>query len=312
MILGAELLQGMDNMHLQWFADPSGDSDGTGGQQPAGKPETGDSEAGKPDTSGGQDGSSGAKDNTRASLTQSEKLPPYSEQLEKSLREDPAAQALIREHKDANELFKAYMDLRKNAGDSTGAIRKPGDEASQEELDAFYKAIGRPDSAGEYKLVREAPEGVELGDGNGEWLRAAAHEAGLTQAQAQKVFDAYNGYYMPQAQAVVEATKKSLHDVEELAKKELGEDEYKKAIGSAAEMATKIGGDEFVDFLENARVDGVPAGNHAGFVLGMARLAKRISEKIGDDVLEVSSLSQSERKKRSGYMVFPNTPGMDK
>lgn len=282
-----------DQIHLQWFADPSGDSGGEGGQEPAGKPETGDSNLGKPDTSGGQDGSSGTVI-TDGSSTQEVKLPPWSEQLEKSLRNDEALRDEILGIKDPNDLFKKYLEMKRGA-----------QTAADEPDSAASTASEIPTSADGYKL--DEVEGLDMG-----WIREMAFEAKLTGEQAQAVANQYTSTIKSLIDAELENGKKAVETALAAAKEEFGA-EWEKALGTASRLAKEIGGEEFLDFLENARLDGVKAGDHPQFVQGLARLAKRIEAKVGQDVFEGNDMAivGTRPSRKKGYLTFPNTPGMD-
>lgn len=290
----AERLQDSFNkVHLQWFADPSGDSGGEGGQQPAGKPETGDSAAGKPDTSEGQDGSSGTVI-TEGSSTQDVKLPPWSEQLEKSLRNDEALREEILGIKDPNDLFKRYLELKK------------GDQKAADEPDSAASSTPEiPESAEGYGLTEI--EGLDVS-----WVGQLAANAKMSKEQAASIADGYANTIKSMVEAELENGKKAVETALTQAREEFGAD-WEKAVGTASRMVKEIGGEEFVDFLNNARLDGVKAGDHPDLVLGLARLAKRIEQKVGQDVFEGNDMAivGSRPKSKKGYLTFPNTPGMD-
>ena len=290
----AERLQDSFNkVHLQWFADPSGDSGGEGGQQPAGKPETGDSAAGKPDTSEGQDGSSGTVI-TEGSSTQDVKLPPWSEQLEKSLRNDEALREEILGIKDPNDLFKRYLELKK------------GDQKAADEPDSAASSTPEiPESAEGYGLTEI--EGLDVS-----WVGQLAANAKMSKEQAASIAEGYANTIKSMVESELENGKKAVETALTQAREEFGAD-WEKAVGTASRMVKEIGGEEFVDFLNNARLDGVKAGDHPDLVLGLARLAKRIEQKVGQDVFEGNDMAivGSRPKNKKGYLTFPNTPGMD-
>lgn len=72
-----------------------------------------------------------------------------------------------------------------------GKISVPGENATQEEWNAFYKACGRPDSAESYKTEGVSfPDGIEPDANQIEEFRKFAYEHGLT----QKTFEAAVAY----------------------------------------------------------------------------------------------------------------------
>ena len=93
------------------------------------------------------------------------------------------------------DVVKSYAELERKLG---GSVTPPGDGASEDELSAFYRRIGRPDSADGYdiKPFEGVPEDVHDNPANVEVRNRflnAAHGAGLTQDQAQAVIDFYYG-----------------------------------------------------------------------------------------------------------------------
>jgi hypothetical protein len=73
------------------------------------------------------------------------------------------------------DLANNYLELEKKLGSS---IVKPGDDASDEEREAFYRALGKPESADKYSIEGEQAE----------MFRKMAYENNLTDAQAKAFF----------------------------------------------------------------------------------------------------------------------------
>lgn len=74
-----------------------------------------------------------------------------------------------------SDLANAYFDLESKAGSS---LVKPGKDASDEEREAFYKALGRPDAADKYSI-----EGDDA-----KMFREMAYENNLTDEQAKAIY----------------------------------------------------------------------------------------------------------------------------
>lgn len=90
--------------------------------------------------------------------------------------------ALLKEVKDVNDLATKYIDLNQR---SANAITKPGDKATKEELDAYYKALGRPQSKDGYKLdANLLPEPVRGDQDLHAWIRETLFDVGANEAQA--------------------------------------------------------------------------------------------------------------------------------
>lgn len=108
--------------------------------------------------------------------------PAWMAQLPKDLQEDDT----LTRFKTIGEIGKAYRELEGKIGNS---IPIPGKDATAEELDAYFKKIGRPDSPESYNLSKlELPEGLKYDDALAENFRKRAHNLGLTQEQADKLY----------------------------------------------------------------------------------------------------------------------------
>lgn len=90
--------------------------------------------------------------------------------------------ALLKEVKDVNDLATRFIDLNQR---SANALHKPGDNATKEELDAYYQALGRPQAKDGYKLdTAVLPEAVRGDKDLDTWIRETLFDAQATQAQA--------------------------------------------------------------------------------------------------------------------------------
>jgi hypothetical protein len=97
---------------------------------------------------------------------------------------DPATGQL-----NADSLLSAYLDLERRMG---GMVRVPGEASSADELAAFRRALGVPDSPDGYciecrhDLLTPHPE-----------VNRRLHEAGFTSRQAQLVYDLAHEHVIP-------------------------------------------------------------------------------------------------------------------
>lgn len=83
----------------------------------------------------------------------------------------------------AQALAVSYMDLRRKVGEHP--IVKPKDDAKPEEWDAYYKAIGRPDTPTDYKFT--PIEGLDVDTDMQYKFSEISHSIGLTGGQADKL-----------------------------------------------------------------------------------------------------------------------------
>lgn len=84
--------------------------------------------------------------------------------------------------KSVHDLAKSYGELQQLMGKrQDGLVKLPGEGATPEEIAAYRKAVGVPESPDGYAL--ELPEGMELREDVLANLRGKAHELGITPAQ---------------------------------------------------------------------------------------------------------------------------------
>lgn len=94
--------------------------------------------------------------------------------------------------KDINGLAAAYVSTKSMVGADT--IKLPGENSSADDWNAFYKQTGRPETAEEYTVTRNAdiPENLQ----NSKYIddfKATFHELGLNQKQVDGIMTKYDG-----------------------------------------------------------------------------------------------------------------------
>ena len=133
------------------------------------------SEPAEPGTEPAKSGDNGqGKENGDGSSTQQNPLPAWTSQIGDVLKDEAAKEKLSKFGK-LSDLAKSYLELEAKTGNS---IFKPGEDASDEEREAFYKALGKPESADKYSIK---------GD-EGKAFRELAFKANLTDDQAKAVY----------------------------------------------------------------------------------------------------------------------------
>lgn len=124
-------------------------------------------------------------------------LPTFAEQLEGSLKtdvrlaqwKDTGISGLVSDH------FKLGEELQSFKGKLEGAVRVPGENATQEEVLAFRKAVGALEKPEDYKLERpQLPENVQYNEALEKTFRSTAATIGLSQQQAEGLFKMFNDY----------------------------------------------------------------------------------------------------------------------
>ena len=103
--------------------------------------------------------------------------------------EDTSAYVSNKGWKEPSDLLMSYRNLEKFAGGAKNLLEMPPENATPEQLDAFYSKLGRPADPNEYGL--KAPDGGD--PAMVEWFKGTAHKLGLSAKQAQSLFTEFNG-----------------------------------------------------------------------------------------------------------------------
>ena len=119
-------------------------------------------------------GDKGQGDTTQTDKGGSAQRPAWMSQIGDITKDENAAEKLAKFGK-LGDLANEYLKLEGQLGN---AIVKPGENASDEEREAFYKALGKPESADKY--------GIEGDDA--EMFRQMAFKNNLTDEQAKAIY----------------------------------------------------------------------------------------------------------------------------
>jgi hypothetical protein len=163
----------------------------------AGASETDQTGSPKPANEAGNGGDAGGKQ-TEA------KAPVWHEQLPPELK----GNAGLAEYQKVGDMAKALLDLKGKAG-----VNLPGENASPEELAAFWEKLGRPKEAGAYSFARDKD--------NAEIARMA-YAANLTEGQAAALFQQLKTFGTARIQEMRQAQTAELADTEQKLKAEFG------------------------------------------------------------------------------------------
>lgn len=160
------------------------------------------------------------------------------------------------EGKDLNEFVKSAINAQ-------SLIGKKVDEFSKENIEAFYKKMGKPE---EYV----APE--KLAEDTKATLIEAANEANLTQEQFNKIADKLAVYNESTNKAKEEAYKQSQEAAEYELKKEFG-DAFENRMELAKNAVVELFGEETSKLVLEGDL-----GNNPDFIKGMAKVGLTFKE----------------------------------
>jgi hypothetical protein len=123
--------------------------------------------------------------------------------------------SLVR-YKTVDELGKAYIELERKVGEKPQGLLPPGDDATDEQRQAFYRQLpGYPTAPDQYHV-----QPPELPPEAGQWqapfvqqfLTDVAHPNGFTQGQVQAVFDFYASFIQQSVQAQRDLDSTQIND----------------------------------------------------------------------------------------------------
>ncbi len=142
-------------------------SDIMGGMSAGAKPET------EPNENGGDAGQGkSAEDSGKGSEVQH---PAWMNQINSELMGDAEKAGKLSKFEKLSDLASAYLEVEDKLGSS---IVKPGEESSDEEREAFYRSLGKPESAEKYSIKGEEAK----------LFRDIAYKNNLTDEQAKALY----------------------------------------------------------------------------------------------------------------------------
>lgn len=172
------------------------------------------------------------------------------------------------------DAIKAVADLRKQVSTS---IRMPGKDATTEDIQKFYKALGVPDAPEGYQF--QMPEGktaTEFDKAFQAQMAKVFHETGISAQAASKLNVAWNGIQQQAEQAMIEADKQFATQAESQLRQEWGQD-YQRNVALASRAAADL-----FDDMESAKKIEMKDGR---FLLDHPIMVKMLA-KVGGEMAE--------------------------
>lgn len=173
--------------------------------------------------------------------------------------------------KDMSGLVKSYLHAQSFVGKR---FELPGENATPEEINTFYKNLGRPEKPEDYSFKDDGlPKEIYGREEILKSMRAVMHQNGLTKKQAEAVFDAYTQTMNKHVEQLgVQEKERKTQAVEQL-KKDFGADLDKK-VNMARAVVNKFGGDEFKEYLNKSGLGDNPQ---------LIRMFAKLAEAMGND-----------------------------
>jgi len=185
--------------------------------------------------------------------------------------EDFKEEKSLQNFQNMNDFVKSYLHSQKLVG--ADKIPVPNKMATDEDWNAVYERLGRPETPDGYKY--ELPKETKLEESTLKAFSEEAHKLGLLPKQAQGIINYYNSMAEQSEQAAQVNEEAARASAEAELRKEYGP-AYDLKIAQARNLATNSLGS---DFLKNTKLaDGTVLGNHPQVVRAFADLASKMSE----------------------------------
>lgn len=188
-------------------------------------------------------------------------LKAWGAQLSKELKENKDAVKGLSKFEDISGLASSYLELEKKLGTMQTI---PGEKATKEELDAFYKKLGKPEAAEKYSFKQEE-EAEKL-------LAKAAYDANLSDAQAKQIYDFLHKAGSEQQNRIKEYIQKQAQETDAALKKEFGNQAEEK-ISNYTKALKAFGTSEVMARLEETGL---------AFNADVVKMFIRIGEALGE------------------------------
>lgn len=180
-------------------------------------------------------------------------------------------------YKTVGEFAKAHIETAGKVSELEGklgsAIFKPGDDATPEQREQFYRSIGKPEKPDAYEFPKA--EGIEHDPKMVEWAQKTFHEANLNTDQAKAVSQAWDGFMGQMAKADQEARERAVKEAETSLKTEWGAD-YDKNCELAKRAFKTFADTELIAFLDESKLGNAPLLSKA-----FAKIGKLMGEDTG-------------------------------
>ena len=210
----------------------------------------------------------------------------------------------------AAEVAKNAFEMRQKV---SSMISLPGKDASEEDVAKYHKAIGVPESADKYEI--DIPEGYEPTEQDTAFygsVKEAAKAAGVSQAQLSALTATYNAHVAEMTGRIEEETTKAIEKAHADLEKEWPGEDFGKNSAIAQRALRTFADDKFKAWLEEGKIDGIPAGDHPFIVKMMANVGRR----LGEDTLSDGGVSEEdaqdlkqEHKRLTGLMLSAQNKG---
>ena len=160
------------------------------------------------------------------------------------------------------------VDLEKKLGNT---IPKLPENATDQEREIFYLALGKPEKADGYEFPEG--DGVKHDEKMVSWARDAFHKANLSKDQGKVMSQLWDGFIQDMVKAEIDTREKERTEAETKLKTELG-DKYDGSVEMVRRVWKELSNSDFDAFINETKI-----GNDAR----MIRFVMNAAKKAGSD-----------------------------
>lgn len=223
-----------------------------------------------------------------------------------SLPEDIRGHQSLETFTDVGALAKSYVHAQSMIGAEKLAV--PGKWAEDDDWNAVYDKLGRPDGADAYELTFA---GEDTDQEFVQWFRGASHDIGLNNRQAQKLGEMYNAYAEQHSAEAVDVEAQKAQVVADL-KKEFG-NAFDERLGRGNSFVDQFGEDGLTDLTLEG---GIPLVNHPVFIKTLINAAGWIHQNVSEDKMVIDkdggAMTPGEAQDEVNQMMRQDGPYWDR
>jgi len=234
--------------------------------------------------------------------------PAWSQQLPEDLKGNEAFTGFEKLGDFAQDYLSKKGTVSELEGKLSNSVAKLGENATQDEINAYYRELGAPEDAKGYELnKREAIEGLSYDDNLEAAYRDTALNLGLSKQQASKLFDWYSEINESAFTNAQQTKETSLEESVENLKKSWG-NEYDTKLEKTKKAIEEFGGDELRTLLDDSGLGNNPIMIEAFQKIGAAMSEDKFISGGTTDTMSSNIDPQTGR----ALFTYANSPDMSK
>ncbi|TET97743.1 MAG: hypothetical protein E3J23_08675 [Candidatus Stahlbacteria bacterium] len=196
----------------------------------------------------------------------------------------------LSKHKDINSVIEDYYSQKEKLSKS---INRPGESASEEEVNKFKESMGVPLKVEDY-VFGEIPNGAGKDENFDKWFREQSLKRGLTKDQAKEFYNDWKSLEATGIKAQTESKVKAKEETEKAMRVKYG-DNYEAAMAKVTRILN-FGGDEFKAKLKETGLDNDP---------GLVQVLAKLGDMISEDTINKPKGGNEPKKLSAAEVMYP-------